>query len=99
MQRWFLDKCDGVNLNYVCATCVEEMKISDRNNDVNFVASMCAANSYSCNLQFMMNLVTVYQNIRKTKRLRTVIPKKNCFIRCFCTFFFFFYSMNSVTLK
>ena len=59
MQRWFLDKCDGVNLNYVCATCVEEMKISDRNNDVNFVASMSAANSYSCTLQFMMNLVTV----------------------------------------
>ena len=33
MQAWLLDKCDGVNLNYVCATCVEEKKISDRNND------------------------------------------------------------------
>ena len=59
MQTWLLDKCDGVNLNYVCSTCVEEKKISDRNNDVNFVASMSAANSYSCNLEFMMNLVTV----------------------------------------
>ena len=59
MQRWFLDKWDGVNLNYLCATCVEEKKISDRNNDVNFVASMSAANNM--NPFFHVDQIALYQ--------------------------------------
>ena len=89
MQRWFLDKCDGVNFNYVCATCVEEMKISDRNNDVNFVASMSAANSYSCNLQFTKNLVTVsISTHQKNKKTENCNSKKKLFYTVFLHIFF-----------